>query len=213
MQISIFDLDHTLLRANSSYRFGNYLYRHQAMSFFTLLVCLANYACHKGLGLSVKRIHQNIFKVLFNGRALSEIQGYVADFLDKELDSLINPIVYERLTLAQKNGHHTIILSSSPDFLVSAIAERLSVLEWKGTEFSTNSHGYLSHIVQLMEGTDKALYIKNLVKKNPVSFLDITFYTDSSLDLPALKLAGKPIGVAPDKKLKKLCQKNGWEIL
>lgn len=183
------------------------------MSFFTLLICLANYACHKGLGLSVKKIHQNIFKTLFYGRSLGEIQQQVSTFLDKELESLIYGPAQKRLLLAQKKGHRTIILSSSPDFLVAPIAHRLGVSDWKATQFSTNKNGYLKHISYLFEGEDKAKYMQQLAEKFDQPLSCMTFYSDSLLDLPAMKIAGKAVGVSPDRKLKKICQLNGWEIL
>lgn len=183
------------------------------MSLWTLLICLTNYACHKGLGFSVKKIHHNIFNALFHGHPLSEIRKQVDFFLEQEFESLIYAPARQKLKLAQENGEQTVILSSSPDFLVGAFARRFGVSEWKATEYSTDDKGHLAHISGLLEGEDKAQYIKSVVEKLNLPFSSITFYTDSFLDLPAMQIVGKPVGVSPDRKLKEMCQKNGWEIL
>lgn len=213
MQISIFDLDHTLLKVNSSYRFGNYLYRQKWISFSALTTCLANYAFHKLLGLSIEKTHRNIFKALFQDRSLFEIEQKVSLFLDQELENLLYQPAIRRLMQAQKKGEHIVILSSSPDFLVSAIADRLSVTDWKATSYSSNRQGYLENISKTLEGEDKAEYMDALAHQFNTPLSSMTFYSDSLLDLPALQKAGKAVGVMPDRRLKGICYKNGWEIL
>lgn len=213
MHISVFDLDHTLIKANSSFKFGCFLYRQKLMSLPTLFICLSNYASHKWLGLSVQKIHKNIFRALFNGRNFSQIQEQVQAFLKLELQHLIYQPAFQRLHQAQQRGDHLVILSSSPDFLVGPISSHFKVDHWKATCYSKNNQGQLSSITHILEGHDKAEYLQSLALRLGVPLTATTVYSDSHLDLPMLQIAGKAVGVAPNKTLKKICRKNGWEII
>ncbi len=213
MALSVFDLDHTLLKVNSSYHFGSYLYRQKFFSFSKLLACLSDYACHKWLGLSIQALHTKTFNRLFKGCALSDIQNHVDQFLTEHLTSMLYQPAVQRLQLARAQGENLLILSSSPDFLVGAIARRLQVERWKATTYQVDSQGNFQAIIKVIEGQDKAYFVKDLALQMSIPFSRVTVYSDSHLDLPVLKIAGRAIGVVPDSHLKRICLQKGWEIL
>lgn len=213
MRLIVFDLDHTLLRANSSFRFGRYLYEKNDFSFWTLLACLTDYARHKWFGMSLEQLHHDSFSRLFKGRPEEEIRAHAIQFLSENLYSLVYEPVRRRLKDAQDAGHHVLLLSSSPDFLVGEIARRLSVEKWKSTTYEVNGEGVYSKISHVMGGEEKALYVSRLAKELSIPLNSVTVYSDSSLDLPLLTLAGKAICVAPNEQLKRICMEKGWEII
>lgn len=209
----VFDLDHTLLTANSSFRFGVYLYRQKKIPFWTLLACLNDYIRHKWGRVSIQTIHAKSFKRLFKGKALASIHQDVDKFLTETLASLLYLPVVQRLKSAQASGEKVIILSSSPDFLVREIARRLQVQEWQATTYQIDKMGNFVSISHVMEGLDKAVYIKQRADQLSIPLSSLTVYSDSYLDLPILNIAGRAIGVVPDSHLKRICLQNGWEIL
>ena len=241
-QLALFDLDHTLLKANCSFRFGVFLYRHRFFSFFPLFNCLIDYARHKWLGMSIEALHHRTFAHLFQAKAVADIQQYVDQFLNESLETLLFPPVLGRLREAQDRGDCVVILSSSPDFLVREIARRLNVSLWGATTYKTISETpcetretekieeteqpqkkeRLNGIAQVMEGEDKGAFLRDLLLKlypqklsptSPFSLPKIIVYSDSHLDLSILKMADEAIGVRPDRYLKNICLQNGWEIL
>lgn len=211
--LSVFDLDHTLLTANSSYRFGTYLYRAQFLSKIDLIYCLGYYARHKYLGMSVHSLHDKIFKQLFQGKSQSEIDLYAAHFLEQELKSMISEPISQRLAEAKGSEHYVVILSSSPDFLVKPIAEYLGTHEWQATVYGNDHRGTFTHIISVLDGKDKAAYILELAQRLRILPASVTAYSDSDLDVPMLAIAGRAIGVRPNSKLRRICLKNGWEII
>jgi HAD superfamily hydrolase (TIGR01490 family) len=213
VRLIVFDLDHTLLTVNSSFYFGSFLYRQGFFSLGTLLSCLIDYARSKWLGMSIADLHIRTFKRLFLGCSISNINHYVNMFLNESLKDLLYDPVVQRLENAQNQGDYVLILSSSPDFLVKEIAQRLHVPHWKATVYQTDEEGKLTAISQVMDGQDKANYIKELADRMQLPQGAITVYSDSYLDLPILKMAGQAIGVGPDYHLKRICLQNGWEIL
>lgn len=213
MQLTVFDLDHTLLTSNSSFRFGFYLYQQKFFPFSKLMACLSDYLRHKWFKMPIDQLHNKTFERLFKGCALSAIQDHVDQFLDLHLHDMLYHPVIQRLKEAQVRGDYTLILSSSPDFLVGAIADRLAVKEWKASHYQADHLGHLVRIAHVLEGQDKANYVHALAAQLHLPLTAMTVYSDSYLDLPILNIAGQAIGVSPDAHLKRICQQNGWEIL
>ena len=163
-RLIVFDLDHTLLSCNSSFHFGQYLFRQKYFSLLTLVGCLSDYARHKYLGMPIQDLHENSFSRLFLGKPYEEICSFVDRFLTESLESLFNQKVLQRLKEAQRTGQHVLVLSSSPDFLVDAIAKRLSVPMSKATCYDVCPQGRFSGISHVLRGEDKAEYVTNLSK-------------------------------------------------
>lgn len=211
-QISAFDLDHTLINVNSSYLFGTILYEKKQLSFTKAAYLLGMYALHKARIISIATLHATVFKSLFHGKHISYVQSLLPEFLHR-LKPHFNTPVLERLQKAKADGHHVLILSSSPNLLVGAIAESLGVCVWDATHYEVDKDQKFCKITHIMEGESKA---KNLIlfsAKMRVDLEKITAYSDSSLDLPFMEVAGIPIGVNPDRALRKMCHLYGWEII
>lgn len=213
-QVSVFDLDHTLLTANCSYRFGIYLYRNSFFSLPLMLRMLFNYSLFQMGILSIQRLHQSIFDILFYKREFDAIQKFLDPFLNQEFSKIQYKPAVEKLEKAKReHGHYTVILSSSPDFLVKAFAERFGVDAYKGSHYELDSQKRFLKTSTILEGYEKARYISKLIKHFSLSKEDISAYSDSFLDLPFLLAAGWPIAVNPNKKLKEFAIKNSWPII
>lgn len=211
--ISAFDLDHTLLSKNSSYRFGCYLYRKNKISFASLafiIGCNIRHGC--GL-LSITQLHECAFKRLFLGLDATIVRQWALDFIDEHLESLYYAPAIHKLKLAQAAGHLTVLLSSSPDFLVGPIANRLGISLWDATQYAVDKDHRFCHINQLMLGEDKATVLKRLRETHHVLPRDVYAYSDSHLDLPFLISAGIPCGVNPNRHLRSICRRNGWKMI
>jgi HAD superfamily phosphoserine phosphatase-like hydrolase len=179
MNITIFDLDHTLLKRNSSYLFGFYLYRQRFISSIKLIAALADYVRHKYFGLSIHKLHRKSFERLFKGHSRLLVEQHVKAFLDQQLDKLVSPIVLERLRQAQRSGDTIMILSSSPDFLVSAIAERLLIDQWHATFYQTDEKMEFISIGSILDGEGKLQIVHDTIKKHGCRVDKITVFSDS----------------------------------
>lgn len=213
MLVSLFDLDHTLLNANSSYRFGAYLFRNKTLSLTSMLYLVSCYGWHKFGKMSITELHHKVFKKVFSGYPLDKLNLQVESFLDQHLQEMLYQPALARLRSAQQCGHFTAILSSSPHFLVEPIAKRLQVTEWLATHYEIDKDRRLCKISHIMDGFQKAIYLSDLKDRLSVSQQNVIAYSDSDLDLHFLKSAGKAVGVNPNKTLRQICQENDWEII
>lgn len=211
--LSVFDLDHTLLKGNSSFLFAYYLFKRRVLSVGKLLRLLVYYVRHKRFGYPQEKLHREALRGFLGGRSHRELKQLVDDFLNQTEGRLENQPAMQRLRQAQEAGHYTVILSNSPSFLVSAVARRLRVDEWHATEYATGSNEEFAGEVKSLEGIDKAFLSMGIASRLSIEPSAVTAYSDSVLDLPLLEVAGTAVGVNPDAPLRKICKTKGWEVL
>lgn len=204
----IFDLDHTLFKKNCSFAFGSFLFHHQFISSWKLFRAICDYVQHKAFGMSMQKLHQRASDRLFNEILPCQMELLVQEFLHSNFFPEPYFPAMENLRIAHEKGEIILILSSSPDFLVKPIGDLLGVIYSQGTS-------YKNFIFQgvAFDGEAKAQYLQTFAIQQNLLLTDATIYSDSYLDLSLLQLAGEPIAVCPDRKLRKICLQNGWKIL
>jgi len=211
--LSVFDLDRTLVKDNCSFAFCQHLVRKKILPPLTLIHSLFYYVRHSFFGMSLSQLHTKVFGRLLQGRPISVIEEQIDPFLQEYLFSHLYSPALAALRSAQKLGHHTLILSNSPSFLVKKIAGLLEVDQWRATEYAVDKESKLCHIATIMQGEEKASCVQEIASKLSIGKEGITAYSDSFLDLPLLLVAGTPIAVSPDRKLRRYSEKCKWQIL
>ena len=211
MPLSVFDLDRTLLRKNSSFEFCKYLYKKGVFDLpFVLYSCLYHIR-HRFFGLDLEALHRKVFQRLLNGKCFRSLSAHIPHFIETHLEDLIYYPALQKLRLAQHLGHYTMILSNAPNFLVKEISERLGVSDWKASEYEVDKDAKLCQISLILQGKEKAKCVRDVSRKLKIPKSEITAYSDSFYDLPFLQCAGTAIVVNPDKKLQKYSLKSSWE--
>ncbi|MGM0440040.1 MAG: HAD family hydrolase [Chlamydiota bacterium] len=211
--ISVFDLDHTLLSVNSSFRFGMYLFWRGRMSLIDLYSWFSGYLRHKYFNTPLEDLHQQVFRRLFKGKNIEEYRPLVEGFVTKKFSSILKAPIVDALERAKRAGHYTVVLSNSPIFVVGPIAKRLEVDEWEGTSYLIDDEGVLNAVDKTVDGSAKAAYVTDLSKKMGIPLSNVTAYTDSHVDQPMLEIVGNPIVVDPTKLLQEVAQQKGWQII
>lgn len=212
-ELHAFDLDHTLLKVNCSYMFGIYLYKKGIFSFWTMVNLWSSYGLHKVGVLSITEMQEWIFQKLFKEKSALDFIALAQGFASEQLQSMLYQPAILALKQAEKQGHHTAIFSSSPDFLVKVISQRLGVYHLEATEYALDERSQFSHISKWMLGETKAHALHTLAKRLGIDESKTVAYSDSEIDLPFLKAARVAVGVNPDAKLRRICLRNQWEIL
>lgn len=211
--ISAFDLDFTLLSGNSSYLFGRYLRKKKVLSFADLaFIIKCNVLFNLGM-LSIDMLHAKAFDRLFRGRDYRQISRLACEFYEEHLNSILYHPAIEELKNARQRGHYTVILSSSPDFLLKPIAAKLQVDTWQSTSYAVDKDHRFCDISRLIQGLDKAVILEEIRQQFSIAREDVIAYSDSHLDLPFLQAAGRGVGVNPNKKLMAACKLHGWKVI
>ncbi|MDB6081186.1 MAG: hypothetical protein JWO53_458 [Chlamydiia bacterium] len=209
--VTIFDLDHTLLKTNISFVFGQFLYRKGYVSLSTCLVLACAYFLHFIRLLSAHQIHAISFYFLFYKKDKKEVELLAEECVDEQLDRLIRPELKKIIQELSEKGEAIWIQSSSPEFLVAPIAKRLAVTKWLGTTYCLDASHKYSQLSQVVDGKAKCSTLF------AIDASQVTVYSDSVEDLPLLQAVGFPVVVSErgwcGKKLKKIAKKNGWAII
>ncbi|MBA3958320.1 MAG: HAD-IB family hydrolase [Parachlamydiaceae bacterium] len=211
--LAVFDLDKTLLTVNSSHLFGRYLYKCRYFSFAAMLHHLACYGLFKIGVLSLHTMQLHVFKKLFLGRSYTEINQLAEEFTKQVIAKIQYMPAVQRLRLAQEQGHHTVILSSAPDFLVAHLANYFGVDQWKSTQYALDEEQRFATISTWMLGSDKARCMKQISSELGIQRECVTAYSDSIVDLAFLEAAGTAVAVNPDRHLRKYSRVRQWEII
>lgn len=211
--LHVFDLDHTLVRCNSSFHFGKFLYQQGYISLSSTLFSIANYSSHIFFNTSLSLLHEKIFKTLFIHKDVTLLQKLAKSFTEKWLNNMLYPPALQRLTEAKALNHTILILSSSPDFLVAPIAQHLKIKHWKSTQYEINHEGNFSHVSLVMDAKNKVREFHKSCNRLSIPLSSTIAYSDSHLDIPLLKEAGKAVAVNPNKRLTLASKKFKWEIL
>lgn len=211
--LSIFDLDHTLISVNGSYEFCRYLFRHGELSCKNLFFLFYYNMRHTAFPMPIDVLYRKVFFRLCMGRNLEKMRHLAGNFVSEISVSQFHSALVERLNQAKKEGQKVLILSSSPEFLVEAFADRFGVKCFAGTSLEVDEKGDFCQLGNIMEGTEKAKFFEHFSKVNSIPLSQTVFYSDSSLDLPAMERAGQAVVVNPGAFLKKQCKKNGYEII
>lgn len=208
-----FDLDGTLLMKNSSFAFSLYLYRKKVFRLADFLFCCSCYFQHRVFKRSLFWLHNCIFKRLFQGKKIALFEEHLNDFLNEYLSKMTYLPAMLRLQEAQKRSYTTLILSTSPIFLVEKIAKRLHVENYYATSYVIGENGVMQELKLVVDGVKKAHYLNQYRKKYCASETECVAYSDSSLDFAFLKSANFQVAVRPDRKLRRYAKCQGWEIL
>jgi HAD superfamily hydrolase (TIGR01490 family) len=206
--LHVFDLDHTLLVVNSSFDFSLYLFRKRKLGCKALLSILYIYTIHKFI--SLEECHERAFAAIFKGKKRDLWSQEMKGYLEERFDRIVSPAVYERL---EKVRERAAIFSSSPDFIVEAIAKYLNVNWVLSSKYEVDKENRFVKIASLINGEEKRIALLELAKKQRVALRDVTAYSDSILDLPLLKLAGTVVCVNPDRQLREVAKLQQWEVI
>ena len=140
---------------------------------------------------------------------LNELKGVKKDYIEYIAAHVINvngDMVYkysrDRIEWHKKQGHKVFFISGSPDFLVSKMAEKYGVTEYRGSLYKVDEDNrFTSEIVKMWDSVSKQRVIDELIEKYQVDLESSFAYGDTTGDLSMLKMMGNPIAINPNKDL------------
>lgn len=211
--IFAFDLDHTLLKGNSSFQFCLYLIRAKKLSPIAIVCAGYYYLRHRFGGLSLSTLHEKVFGRFLIGRRLDELKEDAKAFTVKITTNQLYPPAMEMFRWAQSAGSYVMILSNSPTFLVEPIAQMLGADDWRGSDYGVDKEGKLCEILLVVDGEQKREYLTKKMEQFHVSPTEVTAFSDRVLDLPLLEFAGNAVAVKPERKLERIAKQKNWKII
>jgi HAD superfamily hydrolase (TIGR01490 family) len=219
LNLTIFDLDNTLLADDSDFLWGQFLVKNNWVD--------ADYYAVKNQHFydQYKEGCLNINEFLeFSLKPLSEHKSEQLDRLHQEfMSSEIIPIITDKAKQLIKQhrdkGDYLLIVTATNLFVTQPIAEYLGMDDIIATvpeKIDGEYTGKVSGIPSFQEGKVKRLeqWLENHTELSLNNVLNNSyFYSDSINDLPLLEKVTNPVAVDPDDKLKQQALNNGWRII
>ncbi len=129
------------------------------------------------------------------------------------LAALYQPVVL-RLQAHLLVGDQVILLTGTPEFIARPLAQSLGIAEVSATLCVARDGRYrLRTPSQHPFGASKAELAQGICHRLDLPLEAAVAYADSWCDMPLLERVGEPVAVRPDRRLRRIAEQRGWEIL
>jgi HAD superfamily hydrolase (TIGR01490 family) len=218
MNLTLFDLDGTLIPKDSDHAFGE----------FVISLGWAD-------EVEFRRRNDGFFQDYLEGRldihayaefATSPWRDRSADELERATAAFLETVVQPMLTAAaralvqghQRAGDLVAIVTATNDFVTRPIARLLGVDELIATDLARDAAGrvtgQIAGVPSFREG--KVTRLQAWLAGRGLTLADFersTFYSDSTNDLPLLECVSHPVATNPGPALERIAHDRGWPVL
>lgn len=217
VQIAVFDFDRTCIDGRSPVRLTTFLTRKRQLHPTVIARMLAwGFAYSLHLPQNESWVRQLLF-TCFDGLPKTDVDAFLSDFYDDEIDRLFRHRIDQRIKRHKAEGCYTCVISASFEPIITRCIEKHPFDAQISTRMLADIHGnYVNRVDGLpVEGDQKVARLKEMAdKKFGKGNWNIAWaYSDHYSDAPMLRMADHPVAVDPDKSLRKIARKSGWEIM
>ena len=217
MNLTLFDLDNTLLNGDSDFEWSQFLIRIGVLDRELFEAQnLAFYEHYKAGTLDIQEFLDFQLKPL-SRHARKTLDEWHQRFMREQALGMITQAARDLVNRHRAAGDICVIITATNSFVTAPIAREFGVEyliatepEHKNGEFTGN----VTDVPCFREG--KITRLENWLTQqgwNWNSFADTTFYSDSLNDLPLLAKVKNPIAVNPDDTLRNHAEQHGWPVM
>lgn len=214
MTLAIFDLDETLIDGDCASLWSQEMARLQWVDGESFLhqesALMAEYA----FGRLDMEDYMAFSLAPLVGRTREEVEYVIEPFVENIIEPLIYSDAMRCVAEHRARGERILVISASPQFLVSAIAERLGIDDVLAIDVE-EQHGFFSGRTQgvLTYREGKVQRLEDWLVEQGETLQGASFYSDSANDLPLLTRVAHPRVINPDPRLREFAEQAGWPIL
>jgi HAD superfamily hydrolase (TIGR01490 family) len=210
--IYLFDVDHTLIRGSTGRRFAVAAAQRGVIKFRHLAMLPLNYLAYR-FGKGGTSFFEGEFPVI-KGVDKALLEEIAEEVFLRRTRKALRPELLELIASIKAEGGTVVLATSSLDIIVRPLADLIgadtvlaSSLEYEGGRCTGRLAG------QALFGAAKRDAVLDFARSRGTTLADCAFYSDSIHDLPLLLEAGRPVAVAPDRRLRREASARGWLIL
>jgi HAD superfamily hydrolase (TIGR01490 family) len=210
--VAFFDLDDTLIKANSGKLLVRGAYEKGMMSLPDLIKALWLSFLYKFRLMDSEKIIAGMFKWL-DGMSEKSLIDLSSEVFENHLLNAINEKAWGEIRMHKDKNAAVVILSSALSPVCQAVASHFEMDDYICTHIETDGGKCTGRPDgKICFGNEKVFRLKEYCEKNKSKVEDAWYYGDSFTDFPVLQIVGNPVCVNPDKELQKAAIKNSWKI-
>jgi HAD superfamily hydrolase (TIGR01490 family) len=217
VNLTLFDLDNTLLNGDSDFEWSQFLIRIGVLDRELFEAKNLDFYEHYKAGtLDIQEFLDFQLKPL-SRHARKTLDEWHRRFMREQALGMISEAARDLVNLHRKAGDVCAIITATNSFVTAPIAREFGVEhliatepEQKNGEFT----GRVAGVPSFREG--KITRLEEWMKLQGWdwgSFAETTFYSDSLNDLPLLAKVKHPVAVNPDETLLKHAELHGWKVM
>lgn len=209
---AFFDMDRTLIRANTGSLYIKWLRARGEISRLRMLQAMAWIAQYKLAVLDMETVTAKV-TLTIAGQRESEMIDKCMEFFHQHVEHAVAPKGLEALDAHRRDGHVVAILSSSTPYVTEPLARHLGIEHVLCTRLTTRDGVFDgTHVKPACYGPGKVHWAEAFARDHGVDLSRSFFYTDSYSDLPMLERVGVQRVVNPDTRLARHARKVGWTV-
>jgi HAD superfamily hydrolase (TIGR01490 family) len=213
MTIAFFDLDHTLLDGSNGNIAVGYMVKKHLIGPGAVLRALWYSALYR-----LNRIpYMEVYRWTFRECGRFHIEDLIT-MLDDAYAKEVLPRLFregkERVAWHREAGHLTVIATAAGEYMAEKVRVQVGADD-RIAAMAPVRDGYLTEEfdLPLPYGEGKLERALEYAMARDTGLEDCWFYSDSLADLPLLEAVGHPVAVNPQRSLRRLAHKRGWEVL
>ncbi|MFP4484495.1 MAG: HAD family hydrolase [Spirochaetota bacterium] len=208
----IFDVDHTITSKSTGRRFAECAQKSGYFPWYRLLVVPIFYIRYRYGALA----SDELMKYLLPLQGMS--REALMDLTTTCFHARIKPDIYrdavEEVARHREAGRHVVLATSSLDIIIEPLAEFLGIEDVICTRVEFNDGIATGHSANPpCFGQEKERQVLEFIRARGGDPGECTFYSDSSHDLPLLRAIGTPVAVNADRRLRRIADRDGWQLL
>lgn len=218
MNLTLFDLDGTLLPIDSDHAFGQFMVElgwadaqahAQTNDRFYQDYQAGRLDIHAYIEFATAALRQ---------RSVQEICAACAQFMQRIIEPALTEVAHDLVARHRRAGDVLAVVTATNDLITRPIAQAFGVPALLATELEYASDGRPTGRVRgqaaLQQG--KVLRVQQWLAAQGLSrsaFDSITFYSDSTNDLPLLEWSTHPVATNPSAELAEIARQRNWQVL
>jgi HAD superfamily hydrolase (TIGR01490 family) len=214
LALAIFDLDETLISADSDHAWGVFVADRG------LVDAASHRATNEAFYNDYKRGDLDIFAYLrfacsvLKDHSMDSLEILRAEFFEERIRPLILPKAQALVERHRREGDSLLIVTATLEFVTAPIARYFDIPHLIAPIPEVRDGRYTGEIVGIPSFRDgKVLRTKAWLKAQKLSLYGSYFYTDSRNDLPLLEVVDFPTAVDPDPELRRIATERKWPII
>lgn len=214
MTLAIFDLDNTLLAGDSDYLWGQFLVEQGLVD--PVVHASQNERFYEEYRAGTLDIYEFLdFQLAPLARLeMGELKALRTRFMAQKIGPIVLQAGRALIDAHRRRGHLPLIVTATNRFVTAPIAIELGIEHLIATEpelIDGRYTGRVSGVPCYREG--KVTRLAQWIGEHGETWAGSWFYTDSSNDLPLLRLVTHAVAVDPDESLAAEARARGWDTI
>ena len=210
---AFFDMDYTLVAANTAAMYVRYL-RREGLATRRDVVRMAWWSLQYRLGtVDIDAVVGRVVAAM-QGDSEAELRARCVQWFAEEVQPFVSPDGRRTVEQHRAQGHRVILLTGSSPYASAPVAEDLGIEDVLCTRMEVQDGRFTGQVVDpICFGNGKVQWAERFAADAGIDLSLSYFYTDSHTDLPMLERVGQPRVVNPDGRLAREAHHRGWPVL